>query len=324
MRGIEVSELQQSYVLRSQLVEKYTTAYQQYCWSVDSIADIKIAPFHFLASENIVHINQTHSWHMDTLAVLCRADPELLLATPHQTARLDSVEESNAIVDWWETLTSAGGEGMVVKPMEFVARGSRGLLQPAIKSRGQEYLRIICGPEYSRPEYLARLRERGLSGKRSLVLREFALGIEALERFVIHEVLQTLPYSRAHVQILPDWDDLKHPRATEEEAIGQRARAVVQSMKYHDYEYEATPLPLAQSEYLDVTDIFGTAVRAVIPFVPMSEDDSTLDRLEEEPILRSPSFGMEISMESKLLDGNVLSDHPHYPTVKNILMKTNP
>ena len=137
--------------------------------------------------------------------------------------------------------------------------------------------------------------------------------VQALERFVIHEVLQTLPYSRAHVQILPDWEDLKHPRATEEEAIGQRARAVVQSMKYHDYEYEATPLPLAQSEYLDVTDIFGTAVRAVIPFVPMSEDDSTLDRLEEEPILRSPSFGMEISMESKLLDGNVLSDPPTLP-----------
>jgi protein phosphatase len=71
-----------------------------------------------------------------------------------------------------------------------VAVGSRGLLQPAIKCRGREYLRIIYGPEYTLPEHLDRLRERGLSSKRSLALREFALGIEGLERFVQGEPLR--------------------------------------------------------------------------------------------------------------------------------------
>jgi protein phosphatase len=79
---------------------------------------------------------------------------------------------------------------MVVKPLEFVVRGSRGLVQPAIKCRGREYLRIIYGPEYDAPEHLSRLRARRLGGKRSLALREFALGVEALERFARREPLR--------------------------------------------------------------------------------------------------------------------------------------
>jgi len=87
-------------------------------------------------------------------------------------------------------MTDAGGEGMVIKPLSFIAHGDRGLLQPAVKCRGREYLRIIYGPEYTLPENLARLRRRNLSSKRSLALREFALGIEALERFVRREPLR--------------------------------------------------------------------------------------------------------------------------------------
>jgi protein phosphatase len=79
---------------------------------------------------------------------------------------------------------------MVIKPADFVAFGKRGLVQSAIKCRGSEYLRIIDGPECSRPEHLERLRERGLSTKRSMALREFALGIESLERFVRREPLR--------------------------------------------------------------------------------------------------------------------------------------
>jgi protein phosphatase len=91
---------------------------------------------------------------------------------------------------WWEELTGKGGEGMVIKPFNFTARGPKGLLQPAIKCRGREYLRIIYGPEYTADNQLPRLRSRGLSGKRSLAIREFALGIEALERFIAREPLR--------------------------------------------------------------------------------------------------------------------------------------
>jgi protein phosphatase len=94
------------------------------------------------------------------------------------------------VVTWWEALTGAGGEGMVIKPREFIARGKKGLLQPALKVRGSEYLRIIYGPEYDAPKDLVRLRERGLGGKRNLALREFVLGHEALKRFVAREPLR--------------------------------------------------------------------------------------------------------------------------------------
>jgi protein phosphatase len=62
--------------------------------------------------------------------------------------------------------------------------------QPAVKCRGREYLRIIYGPDYTSDANLSRLRNRGLGQKRSLALGEFALGIEALERFVRREPLR--------------------------------------------------------------------------------------------------------------------------------------
>ena len=101
---------------------------------------------------------------------------------------MDTSDESDA-TSWWEELTDAGGEGMVVKPMDFISKGRRGLIQPAVKCRGGEYLRIIYGPEYTLPENLDRLRNRSISAKGSLALREFALGIEGLQRFVEREPL---------------------------------------------------------------------------------------------------------------------------------------
>ena len=112
------------------------------------------------------------------------------MRTPYHVVDLADPASEAAATAWWEKLTEAGGEGAVVKPLPFVATSSRGLLQPAVKCRGREYLRIIYGPEYTLPEHLERLRERGLSGKRSLALREFALGIEGLERFVQREPLR--------------------------------------------------------------------------------------------------------------------------------------
>ena len=84
-----------------------------------------------------------------------------------------------------------------MKPVEFVARAEGGLVQPAVKVRGREYLRIVYGPEYTEPGNLERLRSRGLSRKRSLALREFVLGLEALSRFVERE-----PLRRVHECVL--------------------------------------------------------------------------------------------------------------------------
>ena len=123
----------------------------------------------------------------------CKASDGLLLATSYRQVDVTDTASVEEATQWWEELTGRGGEGMVVKPLDFIVRGRRGLTQPAVKCRGPEYLRIIYGPEYLLPENLERLRSRSVSTKRSLALREFALGIEALERFVRQE-----PLRRAH------------------------------------------------------------------------------------------------------------------------------
>jgi protein phosphatase len=178
------------YEQRMGMAEAYVDAYRRYCWPVNSLLDLKLAPFHLLAGEGAVYTDKDHQWHMQILGKLAQADPELLLATPHKVVNLHESEAVATAVAWWQELTAAGGEGMVVKPLQFVARNKRGLVQPAVKCRGTEYLRIIYGPEYTAPQNLERLRSRGLGTKRSLALREFALGIEALQRFVEREPLR--------------------------------------------------------------------------------------------------------------------------------------
>jgi protein phosphatase len=175
---------------RLDALEHYVREYRQYCWPVKSLDDLKLAPFHLLASEGAVHTDKRHTWHMETLAKLCQADERLLLATPFQLVDLNDSASCDAAVTWWTAMTSAGREGMVVKPLDFIAKGHRGFVQPAIKCRGPEYLRIIYGPEYLLPDNLTRLRSRAVGGKRSLARREFALGVEALERFVRKEPLR--------------------------------------------------------------------------------------------------------------------------------------
>jgi len=202
-RGVDLSDsaaksdspdLRERTISRRSMCEAYEKAYRKYCWTVSSIDDLKLAPFHLIASEGCVHSDKNHEIHMLWAERLAKADAEnnarpLMMATSYRTVALANPDELSSAIAWWEALTSNGGEGMVVKPMDFVTKGPRGLVQPALKCRGREYLRIIYGPEYTAPENLQRLRARGLSGKRSLAIREFALGIEGLERFVQREPL---------------------------------------------------------------------------------------------------------------------------------------
>jgi protein phosphatase len=186
-RGLDVTELLAHATARQQMVNDYVAAYRRYCWSVDSVSDLKLAPFHLLATEGHVYVDKPHDWHMQTLGRLAGG---IIIATPFHVIDVTAPESEAEGVAWWQELTAGGGEGMVVKPLEFVVRNRRGLVQPAVKCRGREYLRIIYGPEYTAIENLERLRARGLSTKRSLALREFALGVESLERFVRKEPLR--------------------------------------------------------------------------------------------------------------------------------------
>jgi protein phosphatase len=192
-RGVAVEALADRSEARLANARRYRDAYNRYVAPVSGIGGVRIAPFHLLASEGAVHSDKDHLSHMAQAHRLAAADPALFVATAHRRLDLrDEAEVADAIA-WWEALTGAGGEGMVVKPLAFIARGKRGLLQPAVKCRGCEYLRIIYGPDYDLPENIERLKRRGLGQKRSMAIREFALGLEALHRFVDHA-----PLTRVH------------------------------------------------------------------------------------------------------------------------------
>jgi protein phosphatase len=187
--GIDAGDHLSAVEEREDDIHRYIAAYGRYCWPVNGVDDLKIAPFHLLAGEDGPYVDRDHVWHMETLAALSRSDG-IFMRTRYCLVDVTDAADEEAGTRWWEEITDAGGEGMVVKPAQFVARGRRGLVQPALKCRAREYLRIIYGPEYTRPENLERLRARRVGPKRSLATREFALGIEGLERFARHEPLR--------------------------------------------------------------------------------------------------------------------------------------
>lgn len=188
-RGAPVADLAAHTHDRQQMAAGFVTAYGRYCWPTTTIDDLQLAPFQILAGQGQLHALTNHSWHLELIGRVCDADPQAFRKTQTVTVDLDDADSQAAAVSWWEELTNSGGEGMVVKPIDVVHRTDRGLAQPGIKCRGREYLRIIYGPEYTAERHLSWLRARGLGHKRSLALREFSLGIEALQRFVNHEPL---------------------------------------------------------------------------------------------------------------------------------------
>ena len=188
-RGIDVSDLLTRTVARAGNAEAFRESYRRYVWPTDGRHGVQLAPFQLLAGEGRTYNDQDHGWHLALADRLVAAAPSLIRPTKRTLVDTADPESTAAAVKWWEELTAAGGEGMVVKPFANEVRTGRGFAQPGVKVRGREYLRIIYGPDYTEPENLERLRDRNLGHKRSLAVREYALGIEALERAVQREPL---------------------------------------------------------------------------------------------------------------------------------------
>jgi protein phosphatase len=145
------------------MVSDYIAAYRRYCWPFESLADYRLAPFHLLASEGVVHSDKDHR--------LAYADAGTALrdhrAVHRNCARRRSMTDRSA-----RRRASSGGRNCTGAGRRHggqaadVCDSARGLIQPAIKCRGREYLRIIYGPDYTAPEHLARLRVRSLGQTR--------------------------------------------------------------------------------------------------------------------------------------------------------------
>ncbi len=180
--GLDVADLLGRSVSRLANAEKFTAAYRRYCWPTHGLEGVRVAPFQLLATTGTTHHRRDHGWHLAIADRLVAAAPDLFQATGRLVVETGDPQSSARGEAWWTELTEAGGEGMVVKPFENLVRGRKSLAQPGIKVRGREYLRLIYGPDYTEPASLERLRTRNVGHKRSMALREYALGLEALER----------------------------------------------------------------------------------------------------------------------------------------------
>ncbi|MGV9846580.1 polynucleotide kinase-phosphatase [Streptomyces fungicidicus] len=190
-RGVDVTDLLGRQRERARDASAFTDAYRRYCWTTDGLDGVRVAPFQILAVRGRSLAALPHDRQLALIDRMVEHDTTgLLLTTRRLYVDTADPESVRAGVDWWLEMTGRGGEGMVVKPVDALVRDTSGrLVQPGIKCRGREYLRIIYGPEYTRPENLARLRGRFLNHKRSLAIREYALGLEALDRLADGEPL---------------------------------------------------------------------------------------------------------------------------------------
>jgi hypothetical protein len=176
---------------KAECLAKYRRLYERYRAEKDSA--MQFAPFHLIAVEGRSFFDKNHLWHMSTLNALARRAGEPFVETPYKLVSLKDCESASTAIAWWEELSAAGSEGVVIKPLPYIPRGRRGLAQPALKCRGKEHLRLVYGAEYDLPENRVRLIDRAaLANRRNKhrrVLKQAALSIEAVERFVRLEPL---------------------------------------------------------------------------------------------------------------------------------------
>lgn len=188
-RGLEVAELLDRTRTRWANARSYDAAWQRYVWPTEGLTGVQLAVFQVLAAAGTSFAERDHDWHLAMADRLVAADPVLFRTTTRTLVTTTDAASCAEGVRWWTELTAAGGEGMVVKPLANLTSSMDRAVQPGLKVRGQEYLRIIYGPDYTQPENLGRLRRRSLGRKRSLALREYALGLESIDRLVAGEPL---------------------------------------------------------------------------------------------------------------------------------------
>ncbi len=191
-RGVTVENEINQFSERAVQIEKYITSYRNYCRETEGIEGLVYAPFHILATENKTHFDKPHTWHLENIQRVCDFNPKHLMVTANLIVDLENEESVLNGINWWLEMTKRGGEGMVVKPIDYITYHKGQMVQPAMKCRGSEYLRIIYGPEYDTPKNLEVLKSRNVKVKRELAIKEFTLGLESLDRFIYREPLRRI------------------------------------------------------------------------------------------------------------------------------------
>lgn len=161
-------------------------------------APLEARVFHVLAAGRMMENKKKPNWvhyfdprygfyrtHEEQLAEIRALEGDIVKPTTYQVVDLDSAASKEASVRRWLDYCESGGEGFVYKTPTFFTLGSTGFpIQPAMKVRGRDYLRIIYGMDYLQPEYFDRLKQRGTKMKRLLAVQEQEIAIHILRCFI--------------------------------------------------------------------------------------------------------------------------------------------
>lgn len=174
--------------------------------------DLEIYPFHILAYGDIEkgknnryrfinYVNgyeQNHIWHA---MYINKFENDIFKRLNYHYINLKDKSTMDHSVEQWEKYCINGlGEGFVYKPMNFKNISSSGyLIQPALKVRGPEYLRIIYGIDYLDEEYFKKLTFRKISSKRKMAVQESELSEKILLTFLNNNIEQKNRYVSAFI-----------------------------------------------------------------------------------------------------------------------------
>lgn len=184
---IDVNGWLSEYEAKLMNAKVFKEVFQKYCWNIDGLEEIQIAPFHVLAHSGETFFDKPHTWHMEMNRKFSEGS-SLFVETESKV--IENTEDEAEVIAWWEQMTEDGHEGIVIKPEDFIPRYKGRLIQPAIKVRGRKYLNIIYGMDYLHPENIARLKKRNTGKKQKNALKEFALGLEGIKRFVERDSME--------------------------------------------------------------------------------------------------------------------------------------
>jgi Lon protease-like protein len=182
-----------------------------------------------------------------------------------------------------------------------------------------------------------------ISDYRRMADGRLLLLVHAMERFVVTDIGQQVPYSIANVQLLPDSEEIDPDiewmfHYKEQEIKLARAMAIEESIRFHDYEYDPDhKLPCPDTaDFLDLSDVLGSSIAKVLPYcpyskvlappLPMMRDSVMFMDMEDTAIttttdtdtqkddtISTTTDDSSPTLESQLLQCQILNEPPAHP-----------
>lgn len=148
-------------------------------FQVLAYGQVDITKHRFVSCINGLFLNKQNNYN-----ILKSLENDVFKSIKGTEFSLNSESDCYKITQNWEEYCKNGGEGYVFKPSDTLFMPTGYFIQPALKVRGKDYLRLIYGIDYLDKDYFNKISRRQIKKKRVLALREFDLSLKILNAFL--------------------------------------------------------------------------------------------------------------------------------------------